>query len=108
MSSRSERRGGAGHYFSLGQIASIASGCFDALAHMHAHGLTHTDLKPENILLLSSPEKGALPPSPEVALIDFGGATWKKKTKSRRDGHCSGSIRDSCMHSWSLACSRSY
>ena len=46
---------------------------------MHSIHLTHTDLKPENILLSVAIEKGeSLPSLPEVALIDFGGATWHK------------------------------
>ena len=82
--SGSERwRGGPGHYFSLGQIAHIAADCFAALTHMHEINLTHTDLKPENILFLAPLERGAaLPEKPMVALIDFGGATWKHEQHS--------------------------
>jgi len=76
-------RAGAGSYFSLGQIACVASNCFRALAHMHSIHLTHTDLKPENVLFVHPLERGAaLPTSPEVALIDFGGATWSHEHHS--------------------------
>jgi dual-specificity kinase len=69
-------RGGAGSYFSLAQISHIAADCFVAMAHMHRIHLTHTDLKPENILFVHPPDKGGVGPRPDVALIDFGGATW--------------------------------
>ncbi len=72
-------RGGPGSYFSLSQIGCVARYCFKALAHMHSIKLTHTDLKPENILLVEHGEKARWPLSEhiEVALIDFGGATWE-------------------------------
>ena len=79
----SNSRAGAGCYFTLAQIACVASDCFRGLAHMHAIQLTHTDLKPENILFVHPFTKNmALPPSPEVALIDFGGATWSHEHHS--------------------------
>ena len=76
-------RAGAGCYFSIPQIACVASKCFQALAHMHSIDLTHTDLKPENVLFVQPFDKSsALPAAPEVALIDFGGATWGKEHHS--------------------------
>ncbi len=82
-SERSVVRAGAGSYFTLPQIASVAADCFEALEHIHAIQLTHTDLKPENILLLGALDKGSvLPAQPRVALIDFGGATWQHEHHS--------------------------
>ena len=76
-------RSGPSSHFSLGQIAAIAMDCFEALAHIHSIQLTHTDLKPENILFTTALEQsGAIPQQPQVALIDFGGATWKHEHHS--------------------------
>ena len=50
---------------------------------MHSIQLTHTDLKPENVLFVQPFEKGStLPAAPQVALIDFGGATWSHEHHS--------------------------
>lgn len=79
----SGRKSGAGAYLSLSQIACIAADSFRALSHMHSIHLIHTDLKPENILLTKSIGRGdPIPSSPDVAIIDFGGATWHNEYHS--------------------------
>jgi serine/threonine protein kinase len=46
-------------------VAGWAQGLFDALAHLHGHGLVHRDIKPANLML------SGLRRSP-VRIIDFG------------------------------------
>lgn len=50
---------------SPGEIAAWAAALFDALAHLHSHGLVHRDIKPANVML------SGLRRSP-VRIIDFG------------------------------------
>jgi len=69
--------GRPGCFFRLDQISRIASDCFEAIEHLHRLKLTHTDLKLENILFVHSPQpQSRIPLKEDVALIDFGGATW--------------------------------
>lgn len=49
------------------QATSVAWGVLEALAYLHAQGVTHHDLKPENVML-----DGGRPEAGAVRLIDFG------------------------------------
>lgn len=49
------------------ETLSVACGLLDAVAHLHARGVTHHDLKPENVLLVGGEAYGDC-----VRLIDFG------------------------------------
>lgn len=55
--------------FQIAEVVSIALGCLEGLAAVHATGIVHRDLKPENIFLTRPATQGM----PEIAkLLDFG------------------------------------
>lgn len=55
--------------FQIAEVVTIALGCLEGLAAVHATGIVHRDLKPENIFLTRPATQGM----PEVAkLLDFG------------------------------------
>ena len=47
----------------VAEAMTIAAACGDALAHAHAHGVTHGDVKPDNVFVTVSGE---------VRMLDFG------------------------------------
>jgi hypothetical protein len=55
--------------FQTAEVVSVALGCLEGLAAVHATGIVHRDLKPENIFLTRPATQGM----PEIAkLLDFG------------------------------------
>ena len=71
-------------------VQSFAKQLFEAVGFMHRCGYTHTDLKPENVLLCSDSyyeqKDGSrtyyIPKNTRIKLIDFGGATHDRDSKS--------------------------
>ncbi len=69
--------GGATLSFPL--IWSIVDQILGALAHAHAHGVTHGDLKPSNVVVLDH-----FPEAPGVGILDFGLAWLNRDPRDER------------------------
>jgi len=79
--------------FQMYHVRDFAEQILTAVAFCHSINLIHTDLKPKNILLVKSgyntpPDDNKTssyryPPSSDIRLIDFGGATFEHEHHSR-------------------------
>lgn len=71
------------HPFPLQKAASLVAEVADALAYLHASGVSHRDVKPANLILT---------PDDRLVLVDFGLAVSQEATAYTAHGHISGTI----------------